>query len=148
MIGEKFFGKLFETIYHKELTEMRKLKEDVQNTVLKMDKRSRELDHTIEHQLDRVKRLIADASKDSKTLKELLCHLDISVKVQQKESSWAVISLQGETKTFVEFIPLKDKDIHEIAKFLQSYYKKAGNVTVDAIPKNKLIITENLNNEE
>lgn len=73
--------------------------------------------------------------------KSLLDKTEVSVDVHNKSDSWAVISLEGEKKTYIKFIDLSDKDIEEIAEFLSHFDRRK----IDATPRVKKWIETKIN---
>ena len=71
---------------------------------------------------------------DSKYV-SLLNHLDVSVDIHEyrKNSSWAVISIEGKKHDYIKFIDLGDSDIWKISKFLRDF-EKSNKIKVDASP--------------
>jgi hypothetical protein len=71
--------------------------------------------------------------KQAKRLDTILNEVDVSVSVEQRSRSWAVISIQGERSDFIKFINLNNQDIYDVHRFLSQYDRK-NNITIDAAP--------------
>lgn len=68
----------------------------------------------------------------------LLQGIQCDVDINDKTSSWGVISLQGKSRCYLKFIDLKDKDLNEIAQFLKGYEKH----NIDADPTTRLFMNK------
>lgn len=73
-------------------------------------------------------------SRYIRELHKTLEGIDISIEVNEERypsRSWAVISLQGKKTDFVKFVDLGDREVSEIAHFVEKYDRRY-NVKVDA----------------
>lgn len=74
-------------------------------------------------------------------IEEIKSQFEVSVDVNYKSNSWAVVSLEGHKDTFIKFINLKDSEIKEIANFLRRYNRHK----IDADPQTTHFLRINKN---
>lgn len=83
------------------------------------------------NELSELDELKSDLKIKQDKLNNLFENIDVSVDVNQRSPSWAVISIQGK-QDYIKFIDLGQSEIRDIQHFLRHFER---NVKVDASPQ-------------
>jgi hypothetical protein len=103
-----------------------------------MEKKCKDLDGLIHRQ----KCATQEAEVRAERIRKLMGNIDVSVDVQHRSGSWAVVSLQGAKTDYIKFIDLGSRDMMEIARFLRQYDR--ANVKIDASPFDRHMMNEEI----